>query len=203
MVPPTSVALLIIDVQRDFCTGGPLPVPNGDAVVPVLNNAITACIEANILIYASRDWHPSETRHFKAKGGTWPTHCVAGTLGAEFHPQLCLPPNTIVVSKGQGPTADGYSAFEGTTASGEPFRKSLHRLCIRRLLVGGLATDYCVRHTVLDALRAGFQVMVGTDAIAGVNLATGDSTRALEEMRIAGAEITRSLLKLLNVSQNV
>ena len=197
MAAPTRQALIVVDVQRDFCTGGSLAVPNGSAVIPPLNDALARCHEAGAPVYASRDWHPAVTRHFQDHGGPWPPHCVAGTVGAEFHPDLQLPSGTIIVSKGQTSTAHGYSVFEGTTPSGSSPPADLKRLGVRRLLVGGLATDYCVRQTVLDALQAGFDVVVATDAVAGVDLKPGDTTRALDDMRAAGAEIRASFSGLV------
>ena len=174
MAAPTGQALIVVDVQRDFCTGGSLAVPNGNAVIPPLNDTLRRCHAAGSPVYASRDWHPAVTRHFKDHGGPWPPHCVAGTVGAEFHPDLQLAAGTIIVSKGQTSTAHGYSVFEGTIPSGASLPADLERRGIRRLLVGGLATDYCVRQTVLDALQAGFDVVVATDAVAGVDLEPGD-----------------------------
>ena len=197
MTPPTDQALIVVDVQRDFCTGGSLAVPNGNAVIPPLNDTLMRCHTAGSPVYASRDWHPAVTRHFKDHGGPWPPHCVAGTVGAEFHPDLQLSSGTIIVSKGQTSTTHGYSVFEGTIPSGASLPADLERRGIRRLLVGGLATDYCVRQTVLDALQAGFDVVVATNAVAGVDLKPGDSTRALDDMRAAGAEIRASFSGLV------
>ena len=180
-------ALLIIDVQKDFCEGGALEVPQGDRVVPVLNRFAEQIKAQGDAIYATRDWHPAKSRHFKAYGGLWPVHCVAGTPGAAFHPDLRLPPGTVVISTGQELDQDGYSAFEGTTDSGRNLAAELGARGVRRLYVGGLATDYCVKHSVLDALKAGFTVTVLIDAIAGVDVHPGDSARALNEMEEAGA----------------
>jgi nicotinamidase/pyrazinamidase len=180
-------ALLIVDVQNDFCEGGALAVPQGDRVVPVLNHFAGRVEAEGGAIYASRDWHAAGSTHFKAFGGAWPVHCVAGTPGASFHPDLRLPPDTVVISKGQEPGRDGYSAFEGVTGSGQPFAAALGSRGVEHLYVGGLATDYCVKHSVLDALKAGFTVTVLIDAIAGVDVHPGDSARALNEMEEAGA----------------
>lgn len=182
-----GTALLLVDVQNDFCPGGALPVPQGDRVVPVLNRYVEEARARGRPIYASRDWHPSETRHFKAYGGEWPPHCLQQSSGAEFHPDLNLPPDTIVVTKGQNPESAGYSAFEGETSGGRPLADDLRARGVTHLHVGGLATDYCVKHSVLDALRHGFGVTLLTDAIAGVDLTPGDSARALAEMLAAGA----------------
>ena len=180
-------ALLIVDVQNDFCPGGALAVPEGDRVVPVLNRYIRMFGERGLPIYASRDWHPEETAHFEAGGGPWPPHCVAGTEGAAFHPDLELPGDVEVVSKGTDPTDDGYSAFEGESDSGRRLPGSLSARGVERLFVGGLATDYCVRATVLDAARAGLRPVLLLDAIRGIDVREGDQARALDAMLRAGA----------------
>ncbi|MBI3048166.1 MAG: nicotinamidase [Acidobacteria bacterium] len=182
-------ALLIVDVQKDFCPGGALAAPEGDRVVRPLNRYIDQAVAHGWPIYASRDWHPPVTRHFRQYGGEWPVHCVEHTAGAEFHPGLRLPPSTIVVSKGQSPEKPGYSAFEGYTPAGRTLGDDLRERQIEHLYVGGIATDYCVKHSVLDARRAGLDVTVLADAIAGVDVQPGDSARALEQMRAAGAEV--------------
>ncbi len=182
-----DAALLIVDVQNDFCPGGALAVPEGDRVVEVLNRYIERFAGRGLDIFASRDWHPAETRHFEAGGGPWPPHCVAGTPGAAFHPRLELPESATVVSKGTAPEDDGYSAFEGVTPAGRGLAESLDELGVRRLFVGGLATDYCVRATVLDAARRGLRPVLLLDAIRGIDVEPGDQARALDEMLRAGA----------------
>jgi nicotinamidase/pyrazinamidase len=182
-------ALLIVDVQKDFCPGGALPVPNGDRVVPVLNSYIADAAAQGWPVYASRDWHPQVTRHFQPYGGQWPPHGVQHTDGATFHEDLQLPRSAVVISKGQDPSSPGYSALEGYTPEGSPFLSDLRERQIDHLYVGGLATDYCVKHSVLDALGFGFDVTVLGDAIAGVDVRPGDSARAIADMRKAGAEI--------------
>jgi nicotinamidase/pyrazinamidase len=182
-------ALLIVDVQNDFCRGGALAVPGGDRVVPALNRYTAHAEARGWPIYASRDWHPAVTSHFKAYGGEWPPHCVQETTGANFHPDLRLPASTIVVSKGESAERPGYSAFDGRTADGGTLAADLAARGIDHLYVGGLATDYCVKHSVLDALRCGLKVTVLDDAIAGVEVHEGDSARALAEMTAAGAQI--------------
>jgi nicotinamidase/pyrazinamidase len=189
-----SDALLIVDVQNDFCAGGALAVPDADAVVPVINRVARTMAQQGALILASRDWHPRQSRHFTTAGGPWPMHCVAGTPGAQFHPGLDLPEGTEVITKGDDPDANGYSAFEGRLPSGESLKDALSRRGIRRLLVAGLATDYCVKHSVLDARRAGFDVALLADAVRGVDLRAGDSEDALRQMRAAGAQIATSAL---------
>jgi nicotinamidase/pyrazinamidase len=183
-------ALLIVDVQNDFCPGGALAVAHGDDVIPVLNRLAESFSARGLPVYASRDWHPVDTSHFRTFGGPWPEHCVAGSAGAEFHPDLHLPPDAIVVSKGQDRKDDGYSAFEGTTEDGRTLGDDLKRRGISRLYVGGLATDYCVRASVLDARRAGLDVTIVDDGIAGIG--EDSSARALAEMRSAGADVSSS-----------
>jgi nicotinamidase/pyrazinamidase len=185
-------ALLVVDVQKDFCPGGALPVPDGDQVVQVLNQYIVDASARGWPVYASRDWHPPVTRHFQPYGGQWPPHCVQNTEGANFHPHLRLPAFTIVISKGQDPDTPGYSALQGHTPDGTLFLEDLRERRMEHLYVGGLATDYCVKHSVLDLLRAGLAVTVLGDAIAGVDVQPGDSARALADMRKAGADVVGS-----------
>jgi nicotinamidase/pyrazinamidase len=182
--PRPGDALLLVDVQRDFLPGGALGVADGGAVVPVLGGMALTFAEAGLPIYASRDWHPADHCSFVSRGGPWPAHCVADTRGAEFADLLVLPPGTHVVSKGTRSDADAYSAFDGTNLA-LPLRAS----GIRRLWIGGLATDYCVRATVLDARAAGFDAIVLTDAVRAVDVKPGDGARALDEMRRAGARL--------------
>lgn len=175
-------ALLLVDVQKDFCPGGALAVPGGDEVVPVLNRWVKAAEALGIPLYASRDWHPAGHASFRERGGPWPPHCVQGTPGAELHPDLRLPAGTVVVNKGTDPERESYSAFQGTGLAG-----ILRAANVRRLWVGGLAQDYCVRATVLDALREGFGVRVILEATRPVNVRPEDGQRALQEMSAAGA----------------
>lgn len=181
-------ALLIVDVQNDFCPGGALAVPRGDEVVPILNQYIQYFHAQNKPIFASRDWHPLKTSHFKEYGGLWPVHCVQNTSGAQFHPQLKLPQETIVLSKGMDPAKDSYSAFQGFDSEGNLFLDILKRAGIKSLYIGGLAADYCVKSSVLDACQKGFQVYLLIDAIRGVNIKFGDSQKAIEEMMASGAK---------------
>ena len=182
-------ALLIVDVQNDFCPGGALAVADGDAVVTPLNASIVRLHAEGAPIYASRDWHPPTTSHFKAYGGPWPPHCVANTEGAAFHRALALPERTVIVTKGNESGRDGYSAFEGRTMAGTTLADDLRLRGVTHLVVGGLATDYCVKASVLDARREGFEVTVLSDAIRGVEVTPGDSARAIEEMKAAGARV--------------
>ncbi len=183
-------ALVIVDVQNDFCPGGALPVPEGDKVVPVLNKYLEIFQKEGLPVYASRDWHPKKTRHFKAFGGLWPPHCVQGTKGAEFHLNLKLPSETIILTKGEDPNEDSYSGFDAQAKGKKPFAKSLKENGIEHIYVGGLATDYCVKATVLDALKQGFNVTVLADAIRGVDVKPDDSINAIQEMKRAGADTT-------------
>jgi nicotinamidase/pyrazinamidase len=179
----TKQALLVVDVQNDFCPGGTLAVTRGDEVVVPLNKLIEEFLERGAPIYKSRDWHPAKTKHFAAYGGTWPVHCVQGSVGAEFHPELKDDPRIHIVSKGLG-DGDSYSAFDETNLAAR-----LRQEEVEEVLVGGLTTDYCVKNTVLDALAAGFKVKALKNAMRAVDLQPGDGDRAIEEMRAAGAEI--------------
>jgi nicotinamidase/pyrazinamidase len=181
-------ALLIIDVQNDFCPGGALAVADGDQVVPALNRYIEKFRRRKLPILATRDWHPAKTRHFKAFGGLWPPHCIQGSKGAEFRSDLQLPSDAVVVSAGMSPDEEGYSGFEGRDDRGIELADLLRHLGVERIYVGGLATDYCVKHTVLDAVKHGFQVVLLEDASRGVNLKPGDAERAVAEMVEAGVE---------------
>lgn len=176
-------ALIVVDVQNDFCPGGTLAVPHGDEVVAPLNKLIDEFLERGDPVYKSRDWHPPTTKHFQAYGGTWPVHCVQNTEGAEFHPALRDDPRITVISKGLG-DADSYSAFDQTDLEAR-----LEKAGVEEVVVGGLATDYCVKNTVLDALRRGYKVKAVEDAMRPVELQPGDGERAIEEMRAAGAKI--------------
>ena len=180
--PGPGDALVVVDVQRDFLPGGSLAVPRGDEVVPVLNRYVADFVRAGLPIFATRDWHPPDHCSFRARGGPWPPHCVQDALGAAFAPGLALPPSAVVVSKGTSPERDAYSGFEGTDLD-----RRLREAGVRRLFVGGLATDYCVLNTVKDALAAGFPTLLLTDAIRAVDVRPGDGRRAEEEMVRLGA----------------
>jgi nicotinamidase/pyrazinamidase len=186
-------ALLIVDVQNDFCPGGALPAQDGDAVVPVINKTIEKFTSADYPVIASRDWHPEQSAHFEQHGGPWPPHCIQGTEGAEFHRDLALPDDVVVISKGDDPSEDeGYSAFEGTTARGDSLAKQLRAEDVDEVFVAGLATDYCVRASALDAVKAGFRTHLILDAIRGVDVNPGDSSAAIEEMKRDGVHVTLS-----------
>jgi len=179
-------AVLIVDVQADFLPGGNLGVQRGDEVVPVLNRYLALARRKGVAVFASRDWHPRDHCSFLAQGGPWPEHCVAGSTGAEFAPGLALTRDVVVISKATAKDTDAYSAFQGTELA-----LRLRELGVKRLLVGGLATDYCVLNTVLDARKAGFDVLLLVDAVRAVNVKPGDGERAEREMRAAGAVATR------------
>jgi nicotinamidase-related amidase len=175
-------ALLIIDFQNDFTPGGALAVAEGDTIAPKIN-ALAASGDYDLVI-ATRDWHPADHNSFTEQGGIWPVHCVAGTQGAQLHPSLDRTRIDIVVDKGQAVDTNGYSGFEGTD-----LEEILRERGITQVTVVGLATDYCVKNTALDALKAGFQVTVDSTAARGVDVQPGDSEAALEEVRAAGGVI--------------
>lgn len=178
-------ALVIVDIQNDFCPGGALPVKQGDKVVPVLNKYIEIFETAGAPILFTRDWHPTDHSSFKDHGGPWPPHCVQNTNGARFHPDLVIPPEGEIISKADKQD-EAYSFFKGTDLG-----RKLRDRGIKRLLVGGLATDYCVKETVLDGLKYGFEVFHLDDASKGVNVNPDDSERALQEMVAKGAKRIR------------
>lgn len=175
-------ALLLVDIQNDFCPGGALAVPHGDEVIPVANTLIERFQEKGLPILFTRDWHPANHCSFQENGGPWPPHCVAGTAGAEFHSGLKLPPNAAIYSKATQTDKEQYSDFEGTRLANR-----LNSLNVDHILVAGLATDYCVKANVLDAIAAGFEVTVASDGIRAVDVNPGDGAKAIEEMRHCGA----------------
>jgi nicotinamidase/pyrazinamidase len=178
-------ALIVVDVQIDFCPGGALSVDRGDEVIPVLNRWVAAAADADVPVFASRDWHPRHHVSFRESGGLWPVHCVQDSPGARFHPDLKLPDFVTVVTKGVRFDRDQYSAFDETGLASE-----LRKRGVRRLWIGGLAQDVCVRATVLDARREDFEVIVLADATRPVS--PDDGQRAIEEMRQAGARFETS-----------
>ncbi|MCX6680116.1 MAG: bifunctional nicotinamidase/pyrazinamidase [Methanothrix sp.] len=183
-------ALLVVDVQNDFCPGGALGIPGGHKIIPILNRCIKFFEKENLPIIVTRDWHPKVTKHFEQFGGVWPEHCVEGSLGAQFHPDLELPKDPLVMSKGMDPEKDSYSAFHATDSSGRALENILEIFGVAEIYIGGLATDYCVKYSALDALKAGLKVLILTDAVAGVNLQPEDSRVALQEMVSRGAKKT-------------
>jgi nicotinamidase/pyrazinamidase len=186
---PDHQALIVVDVQVDFCPGGALPAEGGERIVPAVNRHVAEARRLGMPIYASRDWHPAVTTHFKDYGGEWPPHCIQNSEGARFHPDLVLPPDAIVISKGENPERAGYSAFDGHTPEGRPLLSDLRDRRINTIYVAGLTAEYCVKQTMIDARRAGLRAVALTGAIAGINARPGDADRALDEIRNAGGEI--------------
>jgi nicotinamidase/pyrazinamidase len=175
-------ALIIVDFQNDFTPGGALAVPEGDAIADRVN-ALARSGDYDLVV-ATRDWHPPAHGSFAEQGGPWPVHCVAGSPGAELHPALDREAVDVVVDKGQDPGTEGYSGFEGTNLAA-----LLSERGISEVTIVGLATDYCVKNTALDALRHGIRVTVDASAVRGVDVEPGDSERALAEVRAAGAAV--------------
>ena len=178
-----ATALLIIDFQNDFTPGGALAVAGGDQIAEPIKRLAG---EVDVVV-ATRDWHPPNHASFETEGGPWPVHCVRGTDGADFHPALEEVEVAAVVDVGREPEDEGYSGFEKSELA-----TILHDHEVDRVYVCGLATDYCVRASAIDACREGFDVTVVADAIRGVEVEPGDSERALAQMRAAGAEVTTS-----------
>ena len=181
-------ALLVVDFQNDFCPGGALGVPNGDQVVAPINKLISHIDLATWTVLFSRDWHPEHTEHF----GKWPPHCIQGTPGAEFHPGLLRPLGSKIISKGYGARDDGYSLFDGVYVrkSDWPLSPEVLLHGCERVLLCGLATDFCVKATALDAVKKGFETVLIVDACRGVNLHPGDDLKAIREMFDAGVTIS-------------
>lgn len=177
-------ALVIVDVQNDFLPGGALAVARGDEVIEPLNRCTAAFDRDGLPIFASRDWHPPDHCSFRALGGPWPAHCIAGTVGAQFPAALILPASVTVLSKATRRDREAYSAFEGTGLA-----ERLKALKSRRIFVGGLATDYCVRATALDARTLDLEVFVLADAVRAVDNRADDGGRALREMISRGVRL--------------
>jgi nicotinamidase/pyrazinamidase len=174
--------LVVVDVQNDFCPGGALPVSEGNKVVPRLNEYVKKFRRAGAAVIFTRDWHPRDHSSFRPQGGPWPPHCVQGSKGAEFHKALIVPPGAEIVSKADK-RDEAYSFLQGTDLARE-----FHQRGLVKMFVGGLATDYCVKETVLDGLKHGFEVYHLDDASRGVNVQPNDSELALTEMVKQGAK---------------
>ncbi len=182
-----KTALLIVDLQRDFCPGGALAVEDGDKVVEPANRLVRFFEERGWLIYYTRDWHPANHCSFKANGGPWPPHCIAGTPGAEFHAELYVPPGTTIISKADHPEKEAYSGFDGSELG-----DLLKDQAVEAVVIAGLTTDYCVKTTALDAHRLGFSVTVAIDACRAVNVRPDDGRCAIKHMQIRGIEFAES-----------
>jgi nicotinamidase/pyrazinamidase len=195
-----GTALVVVDLQNDFADpAGGLSVAGGDAIVPTVNAEIEMASNNGAIVVATQDWHPESTPHFAKDGGIWPVHCVADTWGAALHPDLALPDDAPRVRKGAN-GEDGYSGFTmRDPVSGDTIPTELESILraadIKRVVVVGLATDYCVKATALDAIRLGFETAVLTDAVAAVDLAPGDGDRSLDEMRTAGVTLWRTVMR--------
>jgi nicotinamidase/pyrazinamidase len=174
--------LIVVDMQNDFMPGGALAVSDGDKIIPRLNEYIRLFQERNRPVVATRDWHPPKTTHFLEFGGPWPPHCIQGTRGAELHPALALPEEVTLLSKGMDPSTDAYSAFHAQDAEGRPLREILEGWAVRHIYIGGLALDYCVKWSSLDALEYGVQLTVLIDATRAVNVHVHDAELAIEEL---------------------
>lgn len=174
-------ALIVVDMQNDFMPGGALPVQNALTIIPVINTYVNIFVNKGAMIVATRDWHPPNHISFSIRGGPWPPHCVQGTQGAEFHRDLYLPSSTVVISKGDREDYEAYSGFEGTDLD-----LVLRKRGVKRVFICGVATDYCVKATALDANRLGYSVFVLEDAVKGVDIPAGSVSRAVDEMLNAG-----------------
>lgn len=189
-----SIALIVVDMQNDFASpSGSLAVPMGESVIAFINDQIASASEAGAVVVYTQDWHPESTPHFKKDGGIWPAHCVGGTAGAEFHPELDMVDEAIVIKKGVG-GEDGYSAFNIRDAqSGEVFPTGLANQLRDRGVTGtavlGLALDYCVKETVIDSVAEGFETILLADGTGAVNLRSGDGARAVADIAKSGATV--------------
>lgn len=179
-------ALLIVDVQNDFCGGGALAVPDGDQIIPLVSDWIRLAQSKSLPIFFTRDWHPHDHVSFRGRGGPWPPHCVQETRGAEFHPELDVPPTAVVIDKADEPDKESYSGFGGTTLADR-----LRNAGVKRIWLCGLALDYCVLETALDAAKLGFEVHLLLDATRPVNATAGDAERAIEKLKRAGVTLER------------
>ncbi|HEX5940442.1 MAG TPA: nicotinamidase [Dehalococcoidia bacterium] len=180
-------ALIVTDVQNDFCPGGSLGVPEGDRIAARMTEVAKSFQDRGARIFATQDWHPTGHSSFQEQDGPWPIHCVQGSHGADFHPNLHLPEGTVVIRKGSDPKVDAYSGFLDSDLD-----QRLKEAGVRRLFVGGIATEYCVLNTVLDAIKNGFEAVVLEDVSAAINVNPGDEKAAYARMREAGATVTTS-----------
>lgn len=176
-------ALLVVDIQNDFCPGGALAVKEGDAIIPAVNRLVRLFLAREATVAYSRDWHPEDHSSFREEGGPWPPHCVAGTRGSAFHPSLHVPLYPLIISKGTG-NDEALSAFDGTN-----LHERLQQRGVTRLFVVGLATDYCVKATALDGLSLGYETIVLADATRPVNVSPGEGEKALQNVTLRGGYI--------------
>jgi nicotinamidase/pyrazinamidase len=189
-----STALIVVDVQNDFASPeGNLPVPGGESVIPFINDQIADALRAGAVVVYTQDWHPETTPHFEKDGGIWPVHCVAGTAGAEFHPDLDVVDEAVVIKKGVG-GEDGYSAFnirdpESGQVSATGLADQLRGRGVNGIAVLGLALDYCVKETAIDSVTDGFETTLLADGTSAVNLRPGDGSRAVAEIAMSGATV--------------
>lgn len=181
-------ALILVDIQNDFCPGGALAVNEGDRIIPIVNRLISKFS----LVISTQDWHPANHVSFREQGGPWPPHCVQGTTGADLHPDLETDKVALYFHKASSPVKDDYSEFEGKDEQGRPLDEVLKSRGVKNLYVVGLATDYCVLETVLDGLRYGYQVYAVTDAMRAVNVDPDDGEKALRKMATSGAHLLTS-----------
>ncbi|MDC7124925.1 MAG: nicotinamidase [Spirochaetales bacterium] len=189
-------ALIVVDLQNDFCEGGTLEVKNSEEIITPINRLVEHFTSATLPIFFTRDWHPENHCSFKEYGGLWPKHCIAGKIGASFNEEVLIPEEARIISKAEKQNADAYSGFEGT-----PLDSRLKERDVDSIIVCGLATDYCVKNTVLDALKLNYKVTVTTDGIRAVNIKPEDGDKAIEEMKSAGAIISTSE-KIINSALN-
>lgn len=183
-----DAALILVDIQNDFCPGGALAVAEGDQVVAVANRLMPHFP----LVISTLDWHPANHVSFREQGGPWPPHCVQNTFGAELHPALKTEHINHTFRKAASPEGDAYSEFEGVDDERRSLDEYLKSRGVRRVYIAGLATDYCVRATTMDALRLGYETSVVTDGVRAVNVQPDDGSRALAEMRQQGARLVTS-----------
>ena len=184
----SDAALVLVDIQNDFCPGGALPVPEGDEIVPIVNQLLPLFHWS----VATQDWHPPDHCSFRQQGGPWPPHCIQNTPGAELHSELDASRISLRIRKGFVKDREAYSGFDGVNGNGISLNDVLRQRGIATLYVAGLATEYCVRSTVLDGLRLGYKVFVVSDGMRAVDVHPGDGDRALQEMSAAGARLTTS-----------
>ena len=185
--PDKNSALILVHVQNDFCPGGALPVPEGDSIIPLINDYIGLFKGEGLPVIATRDWHPPNHCSFKEQGGMWPVHCVQGSRGAQFRAELYIPNGSLIISGATNPKKEGYSTFDGTSLNDH-----LEDMGTKTLYMVGLATDYCVKQTVLDGCKLGYRLVVLEDAVRGVNLQPDDSQNALQVMVGAGALLAKA-----------